>query len=197
MPGRISLASERIQRWLSLLIIYLIGVECERTGGAWSDGRIDLTFIFGRGSAMGKSTREVVCIIAMTFSRYNLSRVIMPPFPFYFVPLRSPHFHRSGMLSIFRSLWFSPWPLLLAYLWLTISSLAFALAPLPLLWKMALKHLMDKGKAPGDSSAEQGNVKFPRRARRAQIQAQEEAEYFKDHIPLNIRLEVEERAEEI
>ena len=101
------------------------------------------------------------------------------------------------MLSVFWSLWFSLWPLLLAYLWLIVSSLAFALAPLPLLWKMALKHLMDKGKFPGDSSAEQGNVKNPRGATRVQILAKEEVEYFKDHIPLNIHLEVEERVEKL
>ena len=130
---------------------------------------------------MGKSTREVVSIIAMTFSRYNPGLVIMPPFPFYFVPLRSPCFHRSSMLSVFWSLWFSSWPLLLTCLWLTASSLAFVLASLPLLWKMAPKRLVDKGKSLGDSSAEQGNVKNPCKSTRAQLQAHEEAEYFKDH----------------
>ena len=40
-------------------------------------------------------------------------------------------------------------------------------------------------------------MKNPRRATRAQVQAQEEAELFKDHIPLNIHLEVEERAKDL
>ena len=40
-------------------------------------------------------------------------------------------------------------------------------------------------------------MKNPCRATRLQLQAQEEVEYFKDNIPLNIHLEVEERAKDL
>ena len=40
-------------------------------------------------------------------------------------------------------------------------------------------------------------TKPTRRATRAQLQAQEEAEFFKDNIPLKIRREVEDIAEDL
>ena len=54
-----------------------------------------------------------------------------------------------------------------------------------------------KGKARADPEPAASAVKHPRRATRAQLQAQEEVEIFKDNIPLNIRREVEDIAEDL
>ena len=62
---------------------------------------------------------------------------------------------------------------------------------------MALHRLLAKGKSLGESPFEQGVAKPPRRATKVQLQAQEEAEFFKDNIPLNIRREVESKVENL
>ena len=54
-----------------------------------------------------------------------------------------------------------------------------------------------KGKARGDSSSGQNAARPTRRVTRAQLLAQEEAELFKDNIPVNIRHEVEDIAEDL
>ena len=62
---------------------------------------------------------------------------------------------------------------------------------------MAPHSQLVKGKARGDSSSEQGAARISRRATRVQLQAQEEAKFFKDNIPLNIRWEVEGKVEDL
>ena len=59
------------------------------------------------------------------------------------------------------------------------------------------KHLMVKQKSLGESSAKQCATKIPCRARRVQIQAQEEANFFKDHIPLSICQEVKDKVKDL
>ena len=62
---------------------------------------------------------------------------------------------------------------------------------------MSLHSPLVKGKARGESSSEQGAAKLSRRATRVQLQAQEEADFFKDNIPLNICWEVEGKVEDL
>ena len=54
-----------------------------------------------------------------------------------------------------------------------------------------------KGKSRGESPSEQGAAKLSHRAMRVQLQAQEEAKFFKDNIPLNIHREVEGKVEDL
>ena len=82
-------------------------------------------------------------------------------------------------------------------MWLSAFSLPYALARNSPLLEIAPHRLLVKGKALDESPTEQGVAKLPRRATRAQIQAQEEAKFFKDNIPLNIRWEVEGKAEDL
>ena len=63
--------------------------------------------------------------------------------------------------------------------------------------RMAPHGQLVKGKAREDSTSVSSAAKPTRRATRAQLQAQEEAEFFKDNIPLNIRHEVEDIAEDL
>ena len=146
---------------------------------------------------MVKGTREMVHTRAMTLSRYIADQVMMLPFPFYYMPPCSIRSHRLDLLLDFRLLWFSLWPSTLVCVWLSAPSLPRALALIPPLWEMAPNRLMVKGKSLGEPSAEQGAAKLPHRATRAQIQAQEEADFFKDHIPLSIRWKVEGKVEDL
>ena len=123
---------------------------------------------------------------------------IMPPPPFY-CPLGWPSIHRSpAVFSSFCFLsWFPKRLLVQIQKGITSRDCRGARKFFILQLQMAPRGQLVKGKARADPEQAASAVNHHRRKTRAQLQAQEEAEIFKDNIPLKIRREVEAIAEDL